>query len=108
MVKRNGSVYLYEMAIPKSELADLRLQAGTDFGFIFKIGGGEGASVEYGKDKAVTKKQRSQPASVLGIPFQLRRALDAGELSRSGSRRAGDFDGVSRPRYDLRPVLSGS
>ena len=54
-VKRNGSVYLYEMAIPKSELADLKLQAGTSFGFVFKIGNGEGASVEYGKDKAVTK-----------------------------------------------------
>ncbi len=26
-----------------------------NFGFIFKIGNGEGASVEYGKDKAVTK-----------------------------------------------------
>ena len=55
VVKRDGSVYLYEMAIPKSELADLKLQAGTSFGFVFKIGNGEGASVEYGKDKAVTK-----------------------------------------------------
>ena len=54
-VKRDGSVYLYEMAIPKSELADLKLQAGISFGFVFKIGNGEGASVEYGKDKAVTK-----------------------------------------------------
>ncbi len=55
VVRRNGSVYLYEMAIPKSELADLKLQAGTNFGFVFKIGNGEGASVEYGKDKSVTK-----------------------------------------------------
>ena len=55
MVRRNGSVYVYEMAIPKSELTDLKLQAGTNFGFVFKIGNGEGASVEYGKDKAVTK-----------------------------------------------------
>ena len=34
---------------------DLKLQAGTNFGFVFKIGNGEGASVEYGRDKAVAK-----------------------------------------------------
>ena len=55
MVKRNGSVYNYEMAIPKAELVDLKLQPGTDFGFAFKIGNGEGANAEYGKDKAMTK-----------------------------------------------------
>ena len=55
VVKRDGNLYLYEMAIPKSEIADLDLQPGTNFGFTFKIGNGEGASVEYGKDKAVTK-----------------------------------------------------
>jgi hypothetical protein len=54
-VKRNGSVYLYEMAIPKSAIADLKLEPGTNFGFMFKIGNGDGANVEYGKDKAVSK-----------------------------------------------------
>ncbi len=55
VVKRNGSVYVYEMAIPKSELGDLKFEIGTTFGFVFKIGNGEGANADYGKDKAVTK-----------------------------------------------------
>ena len=55
VVKRDGNLYIYELAIPKSEIADLKLEPGTDFGFTFKIGNGEGANAEYGKDKAVTK-----------------------------------------------------
>ena len=55
VVKRDGSVYVYEMAIPKSELGDLKFEPGTSFGFVFKMGNGEGANAEYGKDKAVTK-----------------------------------------------------
>ena len=80
VVKRNGSVYLYEMAIPKSELPDLKLQAGTNFGFIFKTARAQAWN---------TEKTRLSPRTTvsacirMGIPFQLRRALDAGELSRS-------------------------
>jgi hypothetical protein len=55
VVKRDGSAYRYEMAIPKGELAELKLEKGATFGFVFKIGNGEGANAEYGKDKAVTK-----------------------------------------------------
>jgi hypothetical protein len=55
VVKRDGNLYIYELAIPKSEIADLKFEPGTDFGFTFKIGNGEGANAEYGKDKAVTK-----------------------------------------------------
>jgi hypothetical protein len=55
VVKRNGTFYTYEAAIPKSAIADLKLNTGTDFGFTFQIGNGEGANAEYGKDKAVTK-----------------------------------------------------
>ena len=55
VVKRDGNLYIYELAIPKTEIADLKLEPGTDFGFTFKIGNGEGANAEYGKDKAVTK-----------------------------------------------------
>jgi hypothetical protein len=55
VVKPNGSVYTYEAAIPKSAVADLKLEAGTEFGFTFKIGNGEGANAEYDRDKAVTK-----------------------------------------------------
>jgi hypothetical protein len=55
VVKREGRFYLYEAAIPRSALSDLKLQAGTNFGLVFKIGNGDGASVESGTDKAVTK-----------------------------------------------------
>ncbi|MBE2178939.1 MAG: hypothetical protein IAE97_00505 [Chthoniobacterales bacterium] len=55
VVQRDGATYRYELAIPKSELADLKLEPGTDFGFLFKIGNGDGPSVESGTDKAVTK-----------------------------------------------------
>jgi hypothetical protein len=55
VVKRNGTFYTYEAAIPKSAIADLKLNTGTEFGFTFQIGNGEGANAEYGKDKAVTK-----------------------------------------------------
>ncbi|HEY8666268.1 MAG TPA: hypothetical protein VIL86_06370, partial [Tepidisphaeraceae bacterium] len=55
VVKRTDTGYVYECAIPKSELAQFKLAAGTDFGFVFKIGNSGGAQPEYGHDKAVTK-----------------------------------------------------
>lgn len=55
IVRRDGDTYIYEASIPKTELADLKLTAGTTFGFTFKIGNSEGANAEYGHDKAVTK-----------------------------------------------------
>jgi hypothetical protein len=55
IVKRDGRIYVYEAAIPRSALSDLKLQAGSNFGFIFKIGNGDGVNVESGTDKAVTK-----------------------------------------------------
>ena len=55
VVKRDGTTYLYEVAIPRSELSDLKLQSGTSFGFVFKVGNGEGANAEYDQNKAVTK-----------------------------------------------------
>jgi len=51
----NAKTYVYEMAIPKSELTKLDLKAGTTLGFAWKIGNSDGPSVEYGHDKAVTK-----------------------------------------------------
>ncbi|HEY5814178.1 MAG TPA: hypothetical protein VIT23_16165 [Terrimicrobiaceae bacterium] len=54
-VKRDGNIYRYELAIPKSALSDLELRPGSNFGFTFRIGNGDGANVEYGRDKAVTK-----------------------------------------------------
>lgn len=55
VVRRVGSTYIYELAIPKADLQQLNLQPGSNFGFTFKFGNGDGPSVEYGLDKAVTK-----------------------------------------------------
>ena len=55
VVVRQGNEYFYEVAIPKSELALLKLQTGTTFGFNAKLGNGNGASAEFGHDKAVCK-----------------------------------------------------
>ena len=43
------------MAIPKAELASLKLTAGTTFGLMVRAGNGEGPHVDYGLDKAVVK-----------------------------------------------------
>ncbi len=56
VVKRTDSGYVYECAIPKAELAQFKLAAGTEFGFVFKIGNSGGAQPEYGHDKAATKQ----------------------------------------------------
>jgi len=55
VVRRDGKAYIYEMAIPQTELSKLKLEPGTAFGFVYKIGNSDGPSVEYGHDKAVTK-----------------------------------------------------
>jgi hypothetical protein len=54
-VRRDGNVYLYEAAIPRTEFANLTLQPGTDFGFTFALGNSKGANAYYGTAKAVTK-----------------------------------------------------
>jgi hypothetical protein len=55
VVKREGTTCTYELAIPKSEIANLKLQTGTTFGFAWKIGNSEGPNAESGHDKAVCK-----------------------------------------------------
>lgn len=55
VVKRDGNSYLYEAAIPASEINSLTLSEGTNFGFTWMAGNMNGASAEYGWDKAVTK-----------------------------------------------------
>ncbi len=56
VVRREGDVYYYEMAIPREELKDLKLTVGTTFGLALRAGnGGKGPNVDYGADKAVTK-----------------------------------------------------
>ncbi len=54
-VRRDGSTYQYETAIPRAELADLKLEPGTRFGFTFAAGNSKGANAYYGSDKAATK-----------------------------------------------------
>ena len=56
VVTRSDTGYVYECALPKSELAGFDLRAGTEFGFTFKIGNSGGAQPEYGTDKAVCKQ----------------------------------------------------
>lgn len=56
VVKREGSTYIYEAAIPKEELADLKLAAGTTVGIMLRAGNNNGPHVDFGADKAVTKK----------------------------------------------------
>jgi len=56
MVKRQVATYLYEAAIPKKELADLKLAAGTTLGVALRAGNSKGAHVDFGADKAVTKR----------------------------------------------------
>jgi hypothetical protein len=54
-VSREGSVYTYELAIPKEELADLKLEPGTTFGLMVRGGNSQGPHVDYGLDKSATK-----------------------------------------------------
>jgi hypothetical protein len=55
LVIRTGNTYIYEMAIPRTELRTFDLKAGVTFGLAFKIGNSDGPSVVYGLDKAVCK-----------------------------------------------------
>ena len=54
-VRREGNIYSYEAAIPRTELGQLKLQAGTEFGFTFMAGNSKGSNAYYGAQKAVTK-----------------------------------------------------
>jgi len=55
VVKQEGNVRLYEIAIPRERIADLKLEAGTRFKFTFFVGNDKGAKIFHGDDKAVTK-----------------------------------------------------
>ncbi len=55
VVKVEGSVRIYELAVPKTEIAALKLQKGTTFGFVFKVGNDQGPSLFSGDKKAVCK-----------------------------------------------------
>jgi hypothetical protein len=56
VVRQQGKMRIYEMAIPKEEIADFKLAPGATFGFNWQVGNdGNGPWVRYGSDKAVVK-----------------------------------------------------
>jgi len=54
-VRLQGTTWTYELAIPREELATLKLRPGTTFGLMLRAGNNKGPHVDYGADKAVTK-----------------------------------------------------
>jgi hypothetical protein len=56
VVRREGNTYVYELAIPKEELAQLKLAAGTTLGVMLRAGNSNGPHVDLGNDKAVVKR----------------------------------------------------
>ncbi|MGI6495024.1 MAG: hypothetical protein ACOX5G_02865 [Kiritimatiellia bacterium] len=55
VVIRTDTGYLYEAAIPRTEIPDLPKTVGEDFGFTFLIGNQTGRHAAYGADKAGSK-----------------------------------------------------
>ncbi|MDP7253106.1 MAG: hypothetical protein QGF00_26115 [Planctomycetota bacterium] len=55
VVKQNGNVRTYEIALSKANISGLELAAGTSFGFVFRVGNKGGPRIDYGDGKAVTK-----------------------------------------------------
>jgi len=55
VVRQQGKVRIYEAAIPKEELAELELKAGTTFGFNWQVGNNKGPGIRWGAKKAVCK-----------------------------------------------------
>ena len=55
VAKLDGNVYTYELALPKSELADLSLRPGATFGLAVRGGDNKNVHADYGTGKAVCK-----------------------------------------------------
>ncbi len=55
VVRQNGKIRIYEIAIPKAAIRHLQLKTGTTFKFSFFVGNNRGPKIIYGADKAVTK-----------------------------------------------------
>jgi hypothetical protein len=54
-VKRDGTVTIYEAAIPWTELLAWQPVAGSTFGFTFRVNNDKGPGLAYGEDKSATK-----------------------------------------------------
>ena len=55
VVKREGKITIYELAIPWSELKAWKPVAGESVGFTFRVNNNKGPTIFYGTDKSVTK-----------------------------------------------------
>jgi len=55
VVRRDGKVTTYELAIPWSELKRWKPKAGQTFGFTFRVNNNDGPKLSYGADKSATK-----------------------------------------------------
>jgi len=55
VVRRQGRVTTYELAIPWAELRRWRPRAGQTFGFIFRVNNNKGPALVFGGDKSATK-----------------------------------------------------
>lgn len=56
VVRQDGNVRVYEIAIPRERIADLKLEAGSSFKFTFFVGNNQGATAAFGANKAVCKE----------------------------------------------------
>ncbi len=56
VVRQDGKVRFYELAIPRARLADLKLETASTFKFVFFVGNNAGATAAFGANKAVTKE----------------------------------------------------
>jgi len=55
VVRQDGDVRIYELAIPRTAISNLDLVAGNAFKFAFHVGNNHGHKIFYGAGKAVTK-----------------------------------------------------
>lgn len=55
VIKQDGNLRKYEIAIPKKIIPELELKTGSEFKFTFFIGNNNGPKLTYGSKKAVTK-----------------------------------------------------
>jgi hypothetical protein len=55
VVRREGKVTTYELAIPWSELKEWKPKAGRTFGFTFRVNNNQKPNLLYGADKSATK-----------------------------------------------------
>jgi hypothetical protein len=55
VVRQDGNVRIYELAIPVNNMPEFKAKTGEEFGFVFRLRNDSGPDMVYGKDKAVCK-----------------------------------------------------